>query len=149
MREQSNGLAGPNIAAGGGKAVSSKESLGLMRICSVPKASFPVLQERLVLSVDDFFRIPASAALENETEQPKKKSPAPAAQRMHFSQGSNSNSDSDSDSGTKSKRRSGSKESAAQTEPEWLLLTLAHAHWGMAREWKAGERRKAQCARAI
>ena len=53
MREQSNGLAGPNIAAGGGRAVSSKELLGLMRICSVPKASFPVLQERLVLSVDD------------------------------------------------------------------------------------------------
>jgi hypothetical protein len=72
MREQSNGLAGPNIAAGGGEAVSSKEFLGLMRICSVPKASFPVLQERLVLSVDDFFRIPASAALDNETEQPKK-----------------------------------------------------------------------------
>ena len=61
MREQSNGLAGPNIAAGGGRAVSSKELLGLMRICSVPRASFPVLQERLVLSVDDFLRIPASA----------------------------------------------------------------------------------------
>jgi hypothetical protein len=53
----------------------------------------------------------------------EEESPAPAAQRMHFSQGSDSNSDSDSNSGAKSKRRSGSKESAAQIEPEWLLLT--------------------------
>lgn len=71
MRVQSNGLAGPNIAAGSGEARSSKQFLRLMRVCSVPKASFPVLQERLVLSVDDFFRIPVSAE-GNGAEQPKK-----------------------------------------------------------------------------
>jgi hypothetical protein len=130
MREQSNRLAGPNIAASGGEAVSSKEFLGLMRICSVPKASFPVLQERLVLSVDDFFRIPASAALDNETEQPKKN---------HQRQ-----------------QQRGKKQTTVRKQRErganrtrMAATHLAHAHWGMAREWKAGERRKAQCARAI
>jgi hypothetical protein len=119
MREQSNGLAGPNIAAGGGEAVSSKEVLGLMRICSVPKASFPVLQERLVLSVDDFFRIPASAALDNETEQPKKNHQRQQPNACIFLKAATATAT----AGPKSKRRSGSKESAAQTEPEWLLLT--------------------------
>lgn len=77
MRVQSNGLAGPNIAAGGGEARSSKQFLGLMRVCSVPKASFPVLQERLVLSVDDFFsysrqrrRKQGRTAEENHQRQP-------------------------------------------------------------------------------
>jgi hypothetical protein len=148
MREQSNGLAGPNIAAGGGKAVSSKEFLGLMRICSVPKASFPVLQERLVLSVDDLFSYSREcAALEKETEQPKKNHQRQQPNACIFLKAATVTAT--ATAGHKSKRRSGSKENAAQTEPEWLLLTLAHAHWGMAREWKAGERRKAQCARAI
>lgn len=128
MREQSNGLAGPNIAAGGGKAVSSKEFLGLMRICSVPKASFPVLQERLVLSVDDFFRIPASAALENVTEQPKENHQRQQPNACIFLKAATATAT----AGHKSKRGSGSKESAAQTEPEWLLLTLAHMRIG---EW--------------
>ena len=78
MREQSNGLAGPNIAAGSGEARSSKQFLGLMRVCSVPKASFPVLQERLVLSVDDFLRIPASAEGNRTAEEITSASPTHA-----------------------------------------------------------------------
>ena len=121
MRVQSNGLAGPNIAAGSGEARSSKQFLGLMRVCSVPKASFPVLQERLVLSVDDFFRIPASAALEKETEQPKKNHQRQQPNACIFLKAATATAT--ATAGQKSKRRSGSKENAAQTEPEWLLLT--------------------------
>ena len=123
MRAQSNGLAGPNIAAGGGKAVSSKESLGLMRICSVPKASFPVLQERLVLSVDDFFGIPVSAE-GNRAEQPKKITSASPTTHA-YSQGSNS--------GTKSKQRSvsqsGSESKRARAQED--CWNTQRTHWGL------------------
>lgn len=136
MRAQSNGLAGPNIAAGSGEALSSKEFLGLMRSCSVPKASFPVLQERLVLSVDDFFRIPASAEGNRAAEKITSASPTTHA----YPQGSNS--------GTKSKRRSVRKRKANARTPkktDGILSTRIG-------EWMAGERRKqrkAQCARAM
>ena len=127
MREQSNGLAGPNIAAGGGRAVSSKELLGLMRICSVPKASFPVLQERLVLSVDDFFRIPASAEGNRTAEKNHQRQPNAC---MNILKADNS------ESGAKSKRRSGSKESGANrsrimpaNSPRACALGNAHTGW--------------------
>lgn len=139
MRVQSNGLAGPNIAAGGGEARSSKQFLGLMRVCSVPKASFPVLQERLVLSVDDFFRIPVSAE-GNRAEQPKKITSASPTTHA-YSQGSNS--------GTKSKQRSVSQEAKANASAPKKTVGILSARIG---DWMAGERRKqrkAQCARAM
>ena len=136
MRVQSNGLAGPNIAAGSGEALSSKQFLGLMQVCSVPKASFPVLQERLVLSVDEIFRIPASAEGNRAAEEITSASPTTHA----YPQGSNS--------GTKSKRRSVRKRKANARTPKKTDGILS-ARIG---EWMAGERRKqrkAQCARAM
>ena len=123
MRAQSNGLAGPNIAAGSGEARSSKQFLGLMRVCSVPKASFPVLQERLVLSVDDFFRIPVSAE-GNRAEQPEKITSASPTTHA-YSQGSNS--------GTKSKQRSvsqsGSESKRARAQED--CWNTQRTHWGL------------------
>lgn len=124
MREQSNGLAGPNIATGGGKAVSSKEFLGLMRICSVPKASFPVLQERLVLSADDFFRIPASAALENETERPKKNHQRQQPNACIFLEAATATATATAMAGQKANDGQEAKETRRkQNQNEWLLLT--------------------------
>ena len=120
MRVQSNGLAGANIAAGSGEARSSKQLLGLMRVCSVPKASFPVLQERLVLSVDDFSRIPASAEGNRAAEEITSASPTTHA----YSQGSNS--------GTKSKQRSvsqsGSESKRARAQED--CWNTQRTHWG-------------------
>lgn len=140
MRVQSNGLAGANIAAGSGEARSSKQLLGLMRVCSVPKASFPVLQERLVLSVDDFSRIPASAE-GNGAEQPKKITSASPTTHA-YPQGSNS--------GTKSKRRSVSQEAKSKrARAPKKTVGILSARIG---DCMAGERRKqrkAQCARTM
>ena len=122
MRVQSNGLAGPNIAAGSGEALSSKQFLGLMRICSVPKASFPVLQERLVLSVDDFFRIPASAEGNRTAEKNHQRQPNAC---MNILTADNS------DSGAKSKRRSGKRRANARAQEDWWNTqdALGNARW--------------------
>ena len=129
MRAQSNGLAGPNIAAGSGEAVSSKQFLGLMRLCSVLKASYPVLQERLVLSVGDFFRTPASAE-RNSAKQPKKITSASPITHA-YPQGSNS--------GTKSKRRSVRKRRSKRARAPKKTVGILSARIG---ERMAGERRK-------
>ena len=141
MRVQSNGLAGPNIAAGSGEAFSSKQFPGLMRACSVPKASFPVLQERLVLSVDDFFRIPVSAE-GNGAEQPKKNHQRQPNNACIFSRQQRRDKEQTTVGQSVRKRR------ANASAPKKTVVILS-ARIG---DWMAGERRKqrkAQCARAM